>query len=187
MCSQLRTLQPTRSCSSVMVGRQAFWKVQQKNPCALPLETFLINRNAYIYTHTCTRVHAHTRIKGYWPSHMAWPFEGPLQTIFVRKWELPILSWDEYTLSISWCEIHLLSNSVLPHPQRNTWIGGGGRKKSKLRFFTSLDEPTLRLNSHVDNCNFPVACTACSGANVLTFESFLTCSEHDLAQLICTC
>lgn len=103
-------------------------------------------------------------------------FEGPLQTISVRKCELQVITPDEYTPTISWCEIHLLSNSVLLHPKRNTRIGGRGRKKNLNWDFTSLDELTLRLNSHIDNCNFPVACTACSSANVLKFESFFKCS-----------
>lgn len=52
-----------------------------------------------------------------------------------------------------------------------------GLKKSKNlnEDFTSLDELTPSLNSPVDNCNFPGACTVCSGANVLKllkFESF---------------
>jgi len=124
---------------------------------------------------------------------VAWPRDGLLQTkTLVTKGELHIFSWDEYTLSVSWCEVHLLSNHVLPHILREArGLGVGVEMKSKLRFFffTSWHEPTPRLNSHVDNCSFPVACTACSGANVLTFESFFffKCSEHDLLQLICTC
>ena len=150
----------------------------------------------HIYTHTHTHTHTlmHTRARTHRSQGMLPMMCGlaqglPQTKTLMTKGEPHILSWDEYTRSVSWCEVHLLSNCVLPHI---LWeargLGVGVETKSKLRFFfTSWHEPTPRLNSHVDNCSFPVACTACSGANVLTFEFFFKCSEHDLLQLICTC
>lgn len=72
------------SCSSAVMGRPAFWNVEQQNPHDFPVEAFLMNKNAYIYMHTRAHACMHTRESGD-VAHDVWL--GPVKGCFRLKLE----------------------------------------------------------------------------------------------------
>ena len=179
-CSQARALQPPRDHLPWRAGRRS-GKSSRKIPFG---DTFLINEKGDVYTHTHTHTHTHTPQK---ITPHVWL--GPLQDHFrLFQWEGEnVTSSPGRNVPQAFLGVKHLYWATASSPSLRETRGWGEGRDGLNWDFTSSEEPTLRLGSHLDNGSFPGACTACSGANVLTFGSFFKCSEHDVAQLICTC